>query len=110
MPQRARPRPLPQVKASRLSHRWQAAPPPAFETASTTPLPAPQIVEGAAYITDGDTLTLCKTQVRLFGVDAPELDHPYGKKARWALVKLCKGHKVRAEIREKDAYGRTVAL
>jgi len=45
----------------------------------------------------------------LFGIDAPELDHPYGQKAKWALVKICKGQTVRAEILETDAHGRTVA-
>ncbi|WP_254701766.1 thermonuclease family protein [Roseovarius sp. THAF27] len=50
-----------------------------------------------------------KTQVRLFGVDAPELNHPYGKKAKWALVSLCKGQVITAEVTEKDVHGRTVA-
>lgn len=80
-----------------------------FDTKSAKHLPAKKVIEGAAYVTDGDTITINKTQVRLFGIDAPELNHPYGKKAKWALVKLCKGHKVRAEITEKDDYGRTVA-
>jgi len=47
--------------------------------------------------------------VRLYGVDAPEIDHPYGKKAKWTLHSLCKGREVRAEILETDAHGRTVA-
>ena len=83
--------------------------PARFEPTSAKHLPVEQVVQGAAYVTDGDTITINKTQVRLFGIDAPELDHPYGKKAKWALVKLCKGHTVRAEITEKDDYGRTVA-
>ena len=45
----------------------------------------------------------------MFGVDAPELDHPYGKKAKWALHRLCKDHVIRAEIIEEDDHGRTVA-
>lgn len=64
---------------------------------------------GSAYVVDGDTLVIQKTQIRLFGIDAPEMNHPYGNKAKWALVSLCKGHAVRAEIAEKDDYGRTVA-
>ena len=60
-------------------------------------------------MTDGDTITIQKTQIRLFGIDAPEMNHPYGKKAKWALVNLCKGHNVTAEILEHDAHGRTVA-
>lgn len=68
-----------------------------------------QVLDGPAYVTDGDTITIQKTQIRLFGVDAPEIDHPYGKKAKWALVRLCKGHKVTAEITDEDDYGRCVA-
>lgn len=68
-----------------------------------------RVIEGPAYVTDGDTITIQKTQIRLYGIDAPELDHPYGKKAKWAMVRLCKGHKIRAEVTEEDDYGRTVA-
>lgn len=64
---------------------------------------------GPARIVDGDTIVVRKTQIRLFGIDAPELNHPYGQKAKWALVSLCKGHEVRAEVTEQDDYGRTVA-
>ncbi|SDR01486.1 thermonuclease family protein [Pseudovibrio sp. Tun.PSC04-5.I4] len=71
--------------------------------------PDKPVLHGSAYVVDGDGLTIQKTQVRLFGVDAPEMNHPYGKKAKWALVSLCKGQKIRAEILEKDAHGRTVA-
>ncbi|MGR3839008.1 MAG: thermonuclease family protein [Cognatishimia sp.] len=60
-------------------------------------------------MTDGDTITIQKTQVRLYGIDAPELDHPFGQKAKWAMVKLCKGNTIRAEVTEEDDYGRTVA-
>lgn len=58
---------------------------------------------------DGDTITINKTQIRLFGIDAPELNHPYGKKAKWALVAMCKGMKIRAVITDTDDHGRTVA-
>ena len=56
-----------------------------------------------------DTSGTGPAQIRLFGIDAPELEHPYGQKAKWALVKLCKGRNIRAEITEKDHFGRTVA-
>ena len=71
--------------------------------------PAKEVLKGAAYVVDGDTVTIRKTQVRLFGVDAPELNHPHGKNAKWALVSLCKGQTIRAEIVAKDDHGRTVA-
>lgn len=83
--------------------------PKPFDAKSAQHLPAQRIVQGAAYVTDGDTIVINKTQIRLFGVDAPELDHPYGNKAKWAMVKLCKGHKIRAEISDQDKYGRVVA-
>jgi micrococcal nuclease len=59
--------------------------------------------------TTAHSITIQKTQVRLYGIDAPELHHPYGKKAKWAMVRLCKGHSIRAEITDEDEYGRTVA-
>jgi endonuclease YncB( thermonuclease family) len=83
--------------------------PKPFDAESAQHLPAQRIVQGAAYVTDGDTIVINKTQIRLFGVDAPELDHPYGNKAKWAMVKLCKGHKIRAEVSDQDKYGRVVA-
>lgn len=58
---------------------------------------------------DGDTIVIKGTQIRLFGIDAPELDHPFGRKAKWTLVSICKGQHVRAEITHHDRYGRTVA-
>lgn len=66
-------------------------------------------VTGSAYVVDGDGLVIRKTQIRLFGVDAPEMNHPYGQQAKWALVSLCKGQTVRAEVVTQDTYGRTVA-
>jgi endonuclease YncB( thermonuclease family) len=66
-------------------------------------------LRGTAYVVDGDTLTIQKTQVRLFGIDAPELDHPYGKNAKYTLIALCKGQPVRAEVVATDDHGRTVA-
>ncbi|WP_268876854.1 thermonuclease family protein [Litorivita pollutaquae] len=67
------------------------------------------MLEGPAYVVDGDTVRIRKTQIRLFGIDAPEMNHPYGNKAKWALLSMCKGQMVRAEIVEEDAHGRTVA-
>jgi endonuclease YncB( thermonuclease family) len=64
---------------------------------------------GPAYVVDGDTIKIRQIQIRLFGIDAPEMNHPFGKKAKWALVSMCKGQTVIAEILESDDYGRTVA-
>lgn len=69
----------------------------------------PASLHGPARIIDGNSLVIQKTQVRLFGVDAPEMDHPHGNNAKWALINLCKGKKIRAEVTQKDIHGRTVA-
>ena len=81
----------------------------AFDAETAHPATVPRVLEGPAYVTDGDTIKIQKTQVRLYGIDAPELHHPFGKKAKWAMVRLCKGQVVRAEITAEDDYGRTVA-
>ncbi|WGW03427.1 thermonuclease family protein [Tropicibacter oceani] len=83
--------------------------PPHFDEKTSEHLEQKRVLTGAAYVTDGDTITIKKTQIRLFGIDAPELNHPYGKKSKWALQKLCKGHVIHAEITDEDEYGRTVA-
>lgn len=105
-----------------MADRPSAAPPqkPASSTRSTPrqrvfdettahPTPSVTMLRGAAYVIDGDTIVIAKTQIRLFGIDAPELDHPFGKKAKWALVALCKGQTITAEITDVDDHGRTVA-
>lgn len=97
-----KPQPAPTPRATRTA-------PAPFEPETATPAADRTVVRGAAYVVDGDTIRVRNTQIRLFGIDAPELDHPYGQRAKWALVGLCKGHPVRAEIHEYDAYGRTVA-
>lgn len=69
----------------------------------------PTYLSGRPYIVDGDTITIKNVQIRLFGVDAPEMNHPYGQKAKWGLFRMCKGHTVTAEVLQIDVHGRTVA-
>ena len=83
--------------------------PPPFSEKGARHLKEERVLKGSAWVVDGDTIKIKNTQIRLFGVDAPELNHPYGKKAKWALHNLCKGQEVTAEITEVDDYGRTVA-
>ena len=82
----------------------------------TNPIPpppvstlAPTVLRGQCWVVDGDTIVIDKTHIRLAGIDAPELDHPWGKKAKWALVQLCKGQAVTAHIRPELSYDRLVA-
>lgn len=64
---------------------------------------------GRAWVIDGDTLDIGGTRIRLAGIDAPEVDHPYGKSTKWALVKLCKGQEIRAVFDGDLSHDRTVA-
>lgn len=104
-----RPRRTPSRQKSETEHRPFDAKSAHNQSANPTVQAANPTVQGPAYVVDGDTVVIQKTQIRLFGVDAPEMEHPYGKKAKWALVSLCKGQTIRAEITDKDAYDRTVA-
>lgn len=71
--------------------------------------PTTQTVKGKCYVIDGDTIVISSTKIRLAGIDAPELDHPWGKKAKFALIGLCKGKVVTAEIKDEVSYDRIVA-
>ena len=66
-------------------------------------------LKGRCYVVDGDTITIGDTNIRLAGIDAPEMDHPYGKNAKWALVNLCKGQVITAEMEDHFTHGRNVA-
>jgi len=66
-------------------------------------------IRGRAWVIDGDTIDIGGRRVRLAGIDAPEMDHPYGKNAKWALVNLCKGHEIRAVLDGDLSHDRAVA-
>lgn len=84
---------------------WQptvpVARPPKFQT--------DRILEGRCHVIDGDTIVIDGTHVRLAGIDAPELDQPYGQKAKFALIALCKGKRVKAILTDDMTYERVVA-
>ena len=65
-------------------------------------------------IHDGDTITMLqnKTQikVRLFGIDAPELKQPYGKKSKQFLANLIAREVVEVDENGKDRYKRTLGI
>jgi micrococcal nuclease len=66
-------------------------------------------IRGPAWVIDGDTIDIRGTRIRLAGIDAPEMDHPYGRNAKWTLVKLCKGQEIRAVYDGEHSHDRTVA-
>lgn len=102
---RSSPRPRPQRTSNpkTTANREQQAP----QRRSATP--GLKQLSGPCYVIDGDTIVINKIHIRLFGIDAPEMDQPYGKKAKWALVALTKGQVVTANLFEDESYDRVVA-
>ena len=68
------------------------------------------IIRGHCWVIDGDTIMINKTCIRLAGIDAPELDHPYGQVAKRVLMGLCRGQVVTATTDGSSSYERTVAV
>ena len=65
-------------------------------------------------ISDGDTIMILQDKqqikVRPFGIDAPELKQPYGKKSKQFLANLIAGEVVEVEENGKDRYKRTLGI
>lgn len=101
------PRPASPPRADERQHRQ----PPLVVVEQTTQIKIVEVQElrGRAWVIDGDTIDIGGTRIRLSGIDAPEMDHPYGKNAKWALVNLCKGQEVRAVFDGDLSHDRTVA-
>lgn len=81
-------------------------------------LAAANVIEGKAEVIDGDSLRVAGTEVRLFGVDAPEYAQtcfengaavPCGVMAKDALEGLIGGGVLVCVSHETDTHGRAVA-
>lgn len=64
---------------------------------------------GRAWVIDGDTIVIGGVNIRLAGIDAPELNHPFGINAKRAMMDLCRGQLVTARFIDGDVYNRGVA-
>ena len=76
-------------------------------------------LSGLARVVDGDTLHVDRVRVRLHGIDAPESAQrcrtsgrlwPCGQEATRALARRIGGRPVACEERDRDRYGRVVAV
>ena len=76
-------------------------------------------LSGSARVIDGDTLEICGMRIRLHGIDAPESAQrcraagrtwPCGREATRALSGRIAGRMVVCEERDRDRYGRSVAV
>ncbi|HEX2656051.1 MAG TPA: thermonuclease family protein [Xanthobacteraceae bacterium] len=77
----------------------------------------PKII-GPAHVVDGDSIVVAGVEIRLYGIDAPELRQSCHRGGRpWAcgveatnvLRTMLAGREVVCRPREQDRYGRTVA-
>ena len=68
------------------------------------------VLRGRAHVIDGDTIIVAKQRIRLAGIDAPELDHPYGQKAKWEMVKICKGQEISVRLNGFRSHERVVGF
>ena len=66
-------------------------------------------LSGTCHVIDGDTIVIGKQKIRFAGMNAPELNEPYGKQAKWALVELCKGQTITAYPTGETSFDRIVA-
>lgn len=72
------------------------------------PIPPERRLVGKAWVIDGDTIVINRIKIRLAGIDAPELDQPWGQKSKWKMVSLCKGQTIRCELTGETSYDRLV--
>lgn len=66
-------------------------------------------VLSAFVIVDGDTLKSGDHKIRLWGIDAAEINNPGGFEAKAALLAITRGQALTCEEINVDRYGRTVA-
>ncbi|NNE81924.1 MAG: thermonuclease family protein [Silicimonas sp.] len=66
-------------------------------------------LQGKCFVVDGDTIVIDQTHVRIAGIDAPELDQPWGHKAKSTLIGLCRDQIVTAHVTGELSHNRVVA-
>lgn len=77
-------------------------------------------LSGPARVTDGDTIRIGATRIRLWGIDAPERrqtcqgaggdTYECGRDSAAVLRELIRGQPVTCTERDRDRYGRIVAV
>jgi endonuclease YncB( thermonuclease family) len=74
---------------------------------------------GQASVIDGDTIEIRGPRIRLYGIDAPEgaqlcyrdgAPRPCGRRAAFALADFIGSRRVSCQQRDRDRYGRIVAV
>ena len=81
---------------------------PTPELGNLPSIPPNLTITGKAHIIDGDTIKIGKTKIRLAGIDAPEINMPWGQKSKWAMVEICKGQVITARLDGERSFDRLV--
>ncbi|MCX7643959.1 MAG: thermonuclease family protein [Rhodobacteraceae bacterium] len=68
------------------------------------------LIQGPFRVIDGDTIVIGEVNIRLAGIDAPELDHPWGRKAKHALIAMCRGQTDKVRVTGELSHGRVVGV
>lgn len=71
-------------------------------------IPSSMQLTGKAYIIDGDTIKIKGIKIRIAGIDAPELNMPWGQKSKWTMVEICKGQIITVELDGERSFDRLV--
>ncbi len=76
---------------------------------------AKTITGKAVHVSDGDTIRIKyrsgkKVEIRLYGIDTPEIGQPFGNAAKRHLSRLVYNKKVSVKVYDTDRYGRTVGV
>eukprot|EP00873_Tetraselmis_striata_P030519 jgi/Tetstr1/450783/TSEL_037819.t1 len=67
----------------------------------------PSVVRGRCWVIDGDAIVIDKIRIRLAGIDAPELEHPFepegARKKLWLADARQKGRQVFSRYSARDS-------
>lgn len=78
--------------------------------AACLPLVAESFSGRVVSVADGDTITVLRgreqVRVRLYGIDCPESEQPFGRRARQRTAELVFGRTVTGRAEGRDRYGR----
>lgn len=66
-------------------------------------------ISGVPYVIDGDTLAIGTIRIRIWGIDAAEMDTRAGQRARLFLIERLKGRTINCIDTGERSYGRIVA-
>jgi endonuclease YncB( thermonuclease family) len=101
------------IPTSTLLNRWRSILLVLAASLLVAAAPRTVILRGSVVgITDGDTCTLLvgatQYKIRLEGIDAPEMDQPFGKQSKRFVSKLIFGKTVDVKDLGLDNYKRTL--